>query len=319
MKRFAFLLSLTIVLLLATSASAFGLELLTNGDFESGNGVGFTSQYTYVSAMGPGALWGEGTYALGTDPAFYHEHWVYGPHGDHTTPGDPAVGKMMIVNGSTTPGRVIWGSPVVNILANRVYSFSFWGAKTAEAAPPTLDLYINDVKVDTYYATGALGQWVHYDFHWTSGPASTAQLKLVSPTLIAGGNDYCLDDFSLDEYIAPVTVDIKPMSDPNAVNNDGHGVIPVAILGSETFDVATINPATVALDGMAVRFRGKSLTAQASYEDYNGDGYLDLIVHIEDVDGTFVAGQTTGTVTGLFYAGGAFCGTDSLKIVPEAL
>jgi len=113
-----------------------------------------------------------------------------------------------------------------------------------------------------------------------------------------------------------VTVDIKPMSDPNGINNDGHGVIPVAILGSVTLDVTTINPATVALDGMAVKFRGKSMTAQASYKDYNLDGYMDLIVQIEDVDGAFTLGQTIGTVTGLFINGDKFVGTDSLKIAP---
>lgn len=113
-----------------------------------------------------------------------------------------------------------------------------------------------------------------------------------------------------------VAVDIKPMSDPNGINNDGHGVIPLAILGSATLDVTTINPATVALDGLAVKFRGKSMTAQASYKDYNFDGFMDLIVQIEDLDGAFTSGQTTGTVTGLFFNGDHFIGTDSLKIVP---
>jgi hypothetical protein len=298
------------------SAQAFGAELLTNGDFEQGNGIGFSSQYTYVAATGHSTLWGEGTYAIGKDPYDYHANWVYGPHGDHTTPDDPAVGKMMIVNGSVTPNKIVWAAPAVSVLPGRIYSFSFWGAKSIGEAPPTLDLYINDIKVDTYVATGAVGEWVKYDYHWMAGSATTAALKLVSPTLAASGNDYCLDDFSLTEYVAQVTVDIKPMSDPNAVNNDGRGVIPVAILGSETFDVTTINPATVALDGMAVRFKGKSMTAQASIEDYNMDGYDDLIVHIADTDGTFAPGQTVGTVTGLFWAGGAFSGTDSLKIVP---
>ena len=34
----------------------------------------------------------------------------------------------------------------------------------------------------------------------------------------------------------PVAIDIKPGSDPNCFNNDGHGVIPVAILSSTDFD-----------------------------------------------------------------------------------
>ena len=38
--------------------------------------------------------------------------------------------------------------------------------------------------------------------------------------------------------VLQVAIDIKPGSDPNCFNNNGNGVIPVAILGSASFDVA---------------------------------------------------------------------------------
>ena len=89
-----------------------------------------------------------------------------------------------------------------------------------------------------------------------------------------------------------VDIDIKPGSDTNCLNNDGHGVIPVAILGSEGFDVHNVNAATVELEGLAVAVRGKSDKLLAAYEDVNGDGYMDLVLKIEDSDGALTEGST---------------------------
>jgi len=49
----------------------------------------------------------------------------------------------------------------------------------------------------------------------------------------------------------PVAMDIKPQSCPNPLNTSNKGVLPVAILGTETFDVTTIDPATLELEGVA--------------------------------------------------------------------
>jgi hypothetical protein len=59
------------------------------------------------------------------------------------------------------------------------------------------------------------------------------------------------------EKIAPpppvitVAVDIHPMSWPNPLNVGKKGVLPVAILGTEGFDVTQIDPATILLEGVA--------------------------------------------------------------------
>jgi hypothetical protein len=69
------------------------------------------------------------------------------------------------------------------------------------------------------------------------------------------------------------------------------------------------------LDGAAARVKGKSGNV-GSFEDVDGDGDLDLVIQIEDTDGTYLEGITTATLTGLTYEGYVIEGTDSLCIVP---
>ena len=50
--------------------------------------------------------------------------------------------------------------------------------------------------------------------------------------------------------------------------------------------------------------------------DVNADGISDLVVQIEDADGTVEAGPATGILTGKLLDGTPFEGTDSICIVP---
>lgn len=63
-------------------------------------------------------------------------------------------------------------------------------------------------------------------------------------------------------------VDIKPGSDINPVNVKSQGVLPAALLGSDTFDVRDVDPASVRLEGIA--------PLRSSYEDVTMDGLEDL-------------------------------------------
>jgi hypothetical protein len=57
-------------------------------------------------------------------------------------------------------------------------------------------------------------------------------------------------DFGLHMYM-DTPVDVKPGSDVNPVNLRSNGVLPVAVLGSADFDVTTIDPSTILLNGVA--------------------------------------------------------------------
>lgn len=90
-----------------------------------------------------------------------------------------------------------------------------------------------------------------------------------------------------------VYVDIKPGSCPNPLNMKSGGLLPVAILGTEDFDVTAIDPSSVKLsrdpvscfaepirwsyEDVATPFDGESCDCH----DYDGDGYLDLTLKFD--------------------------------------
>ena len=51
-------------------------------------------------------------------------------------------------------------------------------------------------------------------------------------------------------------------------------------------------------------------------KDVNDDGYRDLIVQVEDVDGDYQEGDTLATVTAVTYEGMQIMGTDTICVVP---
>jgi hypothetical protein len=116
--------------------------------------------------------------------------------------------------------------------------------------------------------------------------------------------------------VITVTIDIKPGSDPNCFNNNGKGVIPVAIFGSESFSVEDIDPGSISLEGLPVKTVGKKGKLLAHYEDSNADGFVDLVVQIEDIDETFSQDGAVAALTGTLYSGARFKGEDTVCLKP---
>jgi hypothetical protein len=113
-----------------------------------------------------------------------------------------------------------------------------------------------------------------------------------------------------------ISIDVKPGSDPNCFNINGHGVIPVAILGSDEFDVTEIDTDTLSFAGLETRMRGNK-GPLCSYEYSDGDEFLDLVCHFEDDASNWEADdQAEADLTGKLVDGAEFRGTDSICVRP---
>lgn len=94
----------------------------------------------------------------------------------------------------------------------------------------------------------------------------------------------------------PVRIDVKPGSDENPVNLGARGSIPVALLGSATFDVRTVDVASVRFAG-AAPIRHRRGQPRASIEDVNADGVPDLVLHFWIQELALRPGDTQATLT----------------------
>jgi len=122
-----------------------------------------------------------------------------------------------------------------------------------------------------------------------------------------------LTDGTLTVNPIELTIDIKPGSDPNALNLGSNGVLPVAVLGSETFDVMTLADAMWTLAGAAPRERGQS-GKSVVFEDVNGDMYMDLAMQFKVPE--LLVTDDTLILEGLLPNGETAVGSDTIKIVP---
>jgi len=105
-----------------------------------------------------------------------------------------------------------------------------------------------------------------------------------------------------------VNIDIKPESDPNSINLKSKGVVPVAVLTTDSFNASAVDPETVAFAGAgAVRW---------TLEDVDGDGDLDMLFHFKTQNLDLTEESTGATLTGTTYAGWDIQGTDTVNIVP---
>lgn len=88
-----------------------------------------------------------------------------------------------------------------------------------------------------------------------------------------------------------MVTDIKPGSCPNPLNVKSKGVLPVAIVGTEDFDVTTVDPETVELEGVAAHeWEIKDATNPPADDelcfeaiDEDGDGIPDNIDEYDDL------------------------------------
>ncbi len=178
--------------LLATALAAGAgttLNLVINGDFESGN-TGFTTGYALGDVSGPGS------YTIGKNPST--APGAFGDWcncGDHTT----GTGNMMIVNGATSASWPVW-EETVTVAPSTDYTFSYWGAEVDHDSNslPHLVIKINGTVIGANdlprNSPDNGGQWQNYKFTWNSGSSKSADIAIFDQNTDTAWNDFALDD-----------------------------------------------------------------------------------------------------------------------------
>ncbi len=117
------------------------------------------------------------------------------------------------------------------------------------------------------------------------------------------------------------SIDIKPGSCKNPLNVKSRGVLPVAILGSSSFEASKIDPSSVRLMDIPALRSSVEDAADGNCATEGPDGYMDLNVKfdtqeiVSTLDGVIDNDVVTMTLTGTLLDGTEFSGDDIVTIL----
>jgi hypothetical protein len=153
-------------------------------------------------------------------------------------------------------------------------------------------------------------------FHLEGGTWVDRTISLDTADNVICANVTSLSAFAIFERLAiAVTIDIKPGSFPNSINLGSGGTVPVAIFSTASFDSRTVDRTSVTLASAPVKLTGKG-TPMSAFEDVNGDGLLDQIVHVETSALQLSEADTEAVLEGKTSGGTPIRGTDTVRVVP---
>lgn len=198
-----------ILLAAAIGTLSYGANAATvvNGDFSAGN-TGFMSSYIY----GPGAgdlangppEAGAAHYAVTSNANFNHPSFT--SFGDHTT----GTGRYLVANGATAANVTVWQSSPIAVTAGKTYTLSAWFANAYPVSPANIDFRVTlgtgtPTSIGGYTIADGSGVWNNATAAFNTGTATSLTLSFVDRNLAASGNDFGIDDISLNAVPEPAT------------------------------------------------------------------------------------------------------------------
>ena len=195
------------------SSSAFGQNLLQNGDFAAGD-VQFSSDYKFTK----GDITGTGVYDIVKSPR--------DSSGNATSFVDRSgSGSMLAANGGGDASKAVWRQTVTGILPGSKLEFSGWTAAWYPGNPAKLIVKINGIQIgQTFTGSGTPAAWQRFTVAWNSESATVATIELFDSATGWIGDDFVLDDLSF-EYLSRPNVPRRARATATVVNGFVVGVV----------------------------------------------------------------------------------------------
>lgn len=227
------------------------------------------------------------------------EIWVFGGYHFISESTHVPSNKVQVYNPSTNSWRYEADMPCTLGWARGViYEGSLWLFSNSEITPAGAGICEHVYQYD--FATGV---WTVHDFEISEYMGFSNPLGLIGDKVyLTASSDGDAYQVSLSDALTyNVLVDIKPGSCPNPLNVKDKGVLPVAILGTEDFDVSTIDPASVRLEDIApIRSSFEDVSTPVfdklnvcDCTDAGPDGYIDLVLKFNVQDIVAALGEVT--------------------------
>ena len=180
-------------------------NLIVNGSFESGNGVGFQSDYFNTNPGGGQPNSSPRDYAIITNPFVMNTN-NFVNSGDHTT----GTGLMMVCDGASGQSEIFWKTNGdVTLQGGQTYTFKYF-VRSVNNTNPQAEIGFRVMNGGTitfsnnYTVTAPVNGWqsVSYNFTVTGAGNQYRRLELFNVNQSAVGNDFAIDDISLRPFAA---------------------------------------------------------------------------------------------------------------------
>jgi ELWxxDGT repeat protein len=228
-----------------------------------------------------------------------------------------AVNAINLASVGALPVAVL-GSDTFNasqIDMSDLTKFHFGDAATAARLSPA-SLMLTDANAD-----GKTDLVLQFSLAAIGGVLTTlsVQAELTGP--LTNGGTFSNTDSVVVTNVAHPVIDILPGQAVNAINLALSGSVPVAVLGSQTFDVSQIDTS----DLSKLHFGDSTLATRvspgnSSLSDVNGDGKTDLVLQfsLATLGGPLTVNSLQAELTGPLQNGGTFSDADSVVVTNVA-
>jgi len=177
--------------------------------------------------------------------------------------------------------------------------------------PPTV-IFVKVTEANGSVTEIPIGNALSLTFFGVTSDIGITKLSLFDPISDGSSGLINISNIVVPTPTVPLTVSIDILK---SINLKSHGVFPVAILSSSSFDAPTqINPNTLTIGGATVKTTGKKDKAHCQTDDVDGDGLLDLVCEFSTDQFSIQPGASTAVLEGETFDGTPISGAGSVNI-----